>query len=446
MLSGLFKKKNNKVVVLGLDGVPCSLLERFTREGIMPNLARMMENGTLSRMNASIPEVSSTSWSTFMTGNNPGKHGIYGFMELDRATYSWKFPNFNDLNCKTIWEIAGENGKRSIVLNIPSTYPARPLNGMMVSGFVALDLKKAAYPESFYNYLDAWAYRLDVDARKATSAMKDFKEDIVRTFRKRIEVIHHLFERENWDLFIAAITETDRLHHYLWAAMEDNTHSSHGFFINFYRELDGFIGALYDRIGSDVPFIILSDHGFTSIKKEVYLNTYLREMGYLKFNKPDPGSFEDMEGDSQAFVLDPSRVYIHRRDKFSRGCVDESQYGEIREKVKSDLLALEVNGVKVIRKAYFHEDLYKGSCLENAPDIVLLPHDGFDLKGSPAKKELTGNSHLTGGHTRENATFFINRNMNYPGIINIADVGATVLHMMGLPAGDLDGMNILREN
>ena len=143
---GLGKKKTKqgirqKVVVLGIDGVPCSLLKRFTEQGIMPNLAKLAEKGTLTDMTASIPEVSSTSWSTFMTGVNPGKHGIYGFMELQKDGYKWKFPNSNDVSSETIWDIAGRHDKKSIVLNVPSTYPARELKGILTAGFVALDLE-----------------------------------------------------------------------------------------------------------------------------------------------------------------------------------------------------------------------------------------------------------------------------------------------------------------
>lgn len=117
MVKNFFKKRRKKVVVLGLDGVPYSLLCRFADEGIMPNIKRLGEEGTLCSMTASIPEVSSTSWSTFMTGVNPGRHGIYGFMELQKDNYSWKFPNFNDLKSKTLWEIAGEYDIKSIVVS-----------------------------------------------------------------------------------------------------------------------------------------------------------------------------------------------------------------------------------------------------------------------------------------------------------------------------------------
>lgn len=436
-LSSLVSRRP-KVVVLGLDGVPYSLLCRFADEGIMPNIARLRQEGTLCSMTASIPEVSSTSWSTFMTGVNPGRHGIYGFMELQKGIYSWKFPNFNDLKSKTIWEIAGNHGVKSIVLNIPSTYPARPLNGMLVSGFVALELKKASYPDQLYQYLNGIGYRLDVDAAKAARSIDDFTDDIMQTFRKRIEAINHLYNSEEWDLFIAAITETDRLHHYLWAALEDAAHPQHKFFLSFYQELDSFIGAFYEKVNSDIPFIMLSDHGFTSIKKEINLNVFLREKGYLKFNKPNPESFEDMDGSSQAFCLDPSRIYIHMKDKFQHGCVDEGSYKNLRNALKEDLLSLGVDGKKVIREVYFKEELYGGECFSDAPDLAVLPYEGYDLKGSITKHELSSKGLLTGGHTRENATFYINRKIHC-GTPNIVDVGVTVLKLLDIDKENLDG-------
>jgi predicted AlkP superfamily phosphohydrolase/phosphomutase len=439
MLGKFFNKnKKKKVVVLGLDGVPHSLLRRFAAEGVMPNLGAMMQNGTLSGMTASIPEVSSTSWSTFMTGVNPGRHGIYGFMELQKESYSWRFPSFDDLKSRTIWELAEDHGRRSIVLNIPSTYPARPLNGKFVSGFVALDLQKASYPDSMYQYLSGIGYRLDVDAAKAVKAMDEFTDDIMHTFRKRVQAINHLFGSEDWDLFIAAITETDRLHHYLWSALEDPSHPQHDFFLNFYRELDRFIGSFYGRLEPDVTFVMLSDHGFTAIKKEVYLNFFLQERGYLRFTRPNPESFEAMAGDSQAFVLDPSRVYLHLEGRYSRGRVKESSYEGLRNALKEDLFSLEVDGENVIREVFFRENLYSGACFFDAPDLVLLPNEGFDLKGSIAKNELSGKGPLTGGHTQKDAFFYVNRRTQYDDP-NIVDVGVTVLELLGIRTNGLDG-------
>lgn len=436
------EKKEGKVVVLGIDGVPCSLLRRFIADGIMPNLAGLADKGTLSEMTASIPEVSSTSWSTFMTGVNPGKHGIYGFMELQKGSYKWKFPDSRDIKSETLWEIAGRNDKKSIVLNVPSTYPAKEINGVLTAGFVALDLRKATYPQSAYEYLKGIGYKMDVNTRKAQESSADLADEIDDAFEKRKKAFLHFLDSGDWDLFIGVVTETDRLHHYLWSALEDEGHQQHNFFIDFYKKLDEFIGEMYNRAGDDVSFIIMSDHGFTKIKKEVYINTWLKEKGYLKFSNDDPKSMEEMLGESRVFALDPSRLYLHMKGKYPKGSVEADEYDSLREKLKDELLSLTVDGEKVIKEIKFREELYSGDSYENAPDLVMLSHEGYDLKGAINKAEVAGTGFLTGGHTRENAVFYINRKINQSDI-NIVDVAPTITALLNISANDFDGKCLL---
>ncbi len=438
------KQKNgkDKVVVLGIDGVPYSLLTRFIERGMMPNLAALAGKGTLRDMTASIPEVSSTSWSTFMTGVNPGRHGIYGFTELRKGSYKWKFPNSDDIRSSTLWDIAGKNNRKSIVLNIPSTYPAKELKGILTAGFVALDLKKATYPGSAYEYLKSIGYKMDVDTRKAQESSEALAAEIDSAFEIRKKALLHFIDTSDWNLFIGVITETDRLHHYLWNALHDEGHPQHGFFLDFYKRLDGFIGEMYERAGDDIPFIILSDHGFTTIKKEVYLNTWLKEKGYLKFRKDNPASLEDMLGESRVFVLDPSRFYIHTKARYPDGSVDAGEYDGLRQKLKEDLLSLEVEGEKVIKSVMFREELYEGDLFDDAPDLVALPYEGYDLKGSINKDRVAGRGFLTGGHTREDAVFYINREVSRKDI-NIMDVGPTIMALLDIGGNNFDGKSLV---
>lgn len=441
MLKRIFGRKRQRVCVLGIDGVPYSLLQRFIKDGVMPNLAGLSNKGTLSAMTASIPEVSSTSWTTFMTGVNPGRHGIYGFMELQHGGYGWRFPNAQDIKSETLWDIAGKNGRRSIVINVPSTYPAKEVNGILTAGFVALDMKKATHPESAFQYLKSIGYRMDVDTKKAQESSEALAKDIEETFETRKKALLHFLDKEEWDLFIGVITETDRLHHYLWVALNDTAHPLHRFFIDFYGKLDDFIGVLHERLGDGIPFIILSDHGFTAIRKEIYLNVWLKEQGYLRFSTEPPASLEDMASDSRVFALDPARFYIHLKGKYPRGSVDQDDYDAMRQELRKDLLSLSHNGDKIIKQVMFKEDLYSGPAVDAAPDLVVLSHEGFDLKGAINRPHLAGNSFLTGGHTKENAVFFINRKIDGRDI-NIVDVGPTIMSLLGI-SGSFDGSALL---
>src|SRR5215470_11785116 len=95
---GLFDKFKSKparkrVVVIGLDGTPCTLARTFIEDGTMPRFAELAGRGTLLQMDTSIPDISSVAWTSFMTGANPGKHGIYGFLDLVAGSYKIYFPS-----------------------------------------------------------------------------------------------------------------------------------------------------------------------------------------------------------------------------------------------------------------------------------------------------------------------------------------------------------------
>lgn len=442
-----------KALIIGLDGVPYTTMQRFIAEGVMPNTGELVKTGTLSQMTTSLPEVSSVAWTSFMTGVNPGKHGIYGFMDLRPGTYDMFFPDFKSVKAETMWEFLGKSGRRSIVVNVPSTYPAKELNGILIAGFVAIDLRKATYPQSYVPMLEQMGYRLDVDAMKARQSMDLFAQDLRETLKKREEALLYLIEKEEWDLFIATISETDRLHHFLWAASDDPAHKYHDFFIEIYRWIDRIIGKLCEKIDRDTAVFMVSDHGFTHIKQEVYINKWLEEEGYLSFSKNPAESYKDIREGTRVFNLDPARIYINVRGKYPKGCVNNgSEYNALRHEIKEKLLGFKADGQNAIKQVFYKEDIFNGPQYEFAPDMVILPNYGFDLKGALNKPSVTGRSIFTGMHTQDDALFFVTNNENSPPLlkggrggvfsreVNIIDVMPTVLSAMGIePVQGLDG-------
>lgn len=401
-LSSLVSKRP-KVVIIGLDGVPYSLLKSYSEQGIMPNFKSMITEGSFYKMETSLPEVSSVAWTSFMTGKDPGEHGIFGFMELKDGTYDMYFPNFSDVKSPTFWE---SSGLPSVVLNIPQTYPAKPLNGIMTSGFVALDLKKATYPEKAYNYLNSIGYKIDVNANLARDNIPAFFEDLSITFEKRKEAIRHFFKNGDWQIFIGTITETDRLHHFFFHnALNDG--EFHERFVDFYKELDNFLAEMYEKAKKqNALFMTCSDHGFTPIKTEVYLNNWLIEEGYLEIADKEKG-VETITEKSRAFCLDPSRIYIHLEGKYPRGSVKKSKYQDLRNELAQKIKSLPFNGESIVKAVYFKEDIFNGPHADKGPDIYVLPNYGFDLKGAFNRESIFGTTHFKGMHTHDDAHLFL---------------------------------------
>jgi predicted AlkP superfamily phosphohydrolase/phosphomutase len=388
-------------------------------------LKKILGEGFILRsMTASIPDVSSVSWTSFATGVNPGEHGIYGFMDLEPNSYSLYFPNSGDRQAPAFWEILGKTGSnkstlskkysgrmdrsyRSTILNLPQTYPASPLNGTLVSGFVAIDLKKAVYPGAVYPYLDSIHYSIDVDAEKIREGKPVFFKELSDCFETRKKAISHFFGLDDWDLFFACITETDRLHHFFFDAAMDKTHPDHGSFVDFYARLDGWIKDLYERFvgqyGNEGWVMLLSDHGFAPIHREVYINAFLEKSGFLALRQ-EGEFYEKIGAETKAFCLDPCRLYLHDASSYPRGRVSQREKETVLEDLKKALGGLKgEDGHPVIHKMFRKEEIYRGPYLDRAPDLVCLPEDGYDLKGSLQKREVFGNTIFRGMHTWHDA-------------------------------------------
>jgi len=422
------RRKTNRACVIGLDGVPYGMVVELARRGVMSTMARLMDIGRIHRMKASLPEISSVSWTDFMTGTNSGTHGIFGFTDFKPKSYAVRYPNFLDVKAPTIWERLGAKGKKSVVINQPSTYPARRIEGVLISGFVALELAKAVWPMSYRAVLEQMGYQIDVDILKCRESPEVLWQELAKTMAGGQKALNFFWE-EGWDYFEYVVTGTDRLHHFLWRAYEDPSHPSHQSFLDFYRQIDRLIGkivAAYHKLtGTYAGFYIMSDHGFTGIEQEVYLNAWLEKNGYLKFIKAEPESLEDIHGRSRAFALDPNRIYLNYRNKFPKGSVDRTARRSLKEDIAAKLGKLEYQGRRVVREVVMAERIYSGPQTGKGPDLIVVGEPGFDMKGSVRKKDVFGRSGLQGMHTWDDAFFWASEDLGED--LKIADVAPVIL-------------------
>jgi len=407
------KKIKNRVCVIGLDGVPFGLLQHLARTGVMSSLGRIIDAGHLHKMKASLPEISSVSWTDFMTGTNPGNHGIFGFTDFKPRSYEIRFPNFTDVKVPPFWDVLAERGVRSIIINQPSTYPARRMNGIMISGFVALDLAKAVWPLDLKEDLEQMGYQIDIDTVKSRGNPAFLWQDLIKTFMGRQKALNMFWEDE-WDYFQLVLTGTDRLHHFLWNAGQDPNHPQHLNFLEYYRQIDRLISKIYSTFrktaADEENIFFLSDHGFTGIVQEVYLNAWLEKEKFLKFSKAQPNGFEDVSARTKAFALDPNRIYIHHVKRFPNGKILATEAKAIKEEITRRLEKLEYEGRKVVRKVFDVKDIYSGPLASLGPDLIVVPEPGFDMKGSIKRKEIFGRTPgLQGMHTWDDA-FFLAKN------------------------------------
>jgi predicted AlkP superfamily phosphohydrolase/phosphomutase len=342
------------------------------------------------------------------------------------------------LRVPTFFDLLGERNLRSIIINLPSTYPARQIPGVLISGFVVPDLKRAVYPEHYINVLHQFGYEVDVDATKGKDRKIEFISDLHYTLKVRKQVADFIWGKENWDLFMFTITGTDRLHHFLFDACNDENHPFHAEFKKYYQEIDTIIGDFFYKIeGKDeFEFMMLSDHGFGNLIEEVYINPILRNNGFLNTRSREINSLDGISDNTTAFALDPSRIYIHVKGKYPRGRVNKNDSNRIRQDLKYLFENYRIDGEKVIDRVYFKEEIYDQDCIEMAPDIVLLSKTGYDLKGGLKKKTEHGKTHFTGMHSFDDAFFFTTQPQFIPETMTIFDVKNHIFHLLHIKNKD----------
>lgn len=440
----LFKKlfgggsASQRLFVLGLDGVGHSFVLHATRSGMMPNLAKLLKEGGLARMNSAIPTVSTVAWATYMTGVNPGKHGIFGYVDREPNPFTAYIPTARDLKTTSLWEIVGRTGKRVGIINVPLTYPPRAVNGFMVGCFLSPDLAKATYPAELAPKLLELEYRIDADMSLARGDLGAFAADCTETLARRFATGFKLMHSEPWEFFQLHVMSTDRMNHFLWGDWEDGRQGLAPEFETFYRRLDSYLGELVQHLPQGCRLVMLSDHGFCRAKANLYLNHWLEKNGYLHFAR---GKREllNMHPDSKAYCLAPGRIFVNLEGREEKGHVGRGKaYEDLREELIHRLggLTHPQTNEPLVRKVFRREELYAGPLLNRAADLIVAPANGYELKPQYDAPDLLTAPDVSGCHTHDDAFLFI-AGLKHPPADNsfsLLDVAPTLLGMMGVAA------------
>ena len=449
-----------RIVLLSIDGVPYSLLSRLVEAGQLPNFARLAEKAGLRQMDSVHPTVSSVAWTSYLTGKQPGKHGIYGFVERKPRTYEISIPRSTSLTAKTIWEILSEVGMRVFGMNVPVTYPPRQVNGILISGFLCPTVEKVAYPLQISEYLKSIDYQIDSDPMLARESKDRMLPNVHKTLDSRMEAMFHFLAQEQWDYFHTHIMATDRINHFLIEEYEQSSGKYAKEFVRFYQKIDSYLGKLMDIVGSQYSLVVMSDHGFCPIISEVQLSHYLVERGWTVPAGSSSRSPLDIDpGKSRAYTLIPGRVFVNLKGREPAGIVPPEEFEQVREELTRDLLALRApNGDQVIKQVFKREELYWGSdahgpepempldkllstqtSFGRAADLVAIPFDGYDLKMGLAASQTFVKTELEGMHTYHDAMIMAQGVELPKERFSIINVAKCVFRALGVePPADLD--------
>ncbi len=253
-----------RLLILGLDGLSWPLVDPLLEAGVMPHLARLKAEGAWGPLTSVVPTQSATAWASFLSGQNPARHGVFDFMVRQAdGTYRHAKPD----PASTLWHHLGRGGLGVGVLNFPVTYPPDPVNGFLVSGMLAPRGRTFTHPPALGDELLAAVpgYRIDLEWQLYAGREAALVGELSEMIGQRAEAATYLNDRYRPQCLAVAFTATDRLQHALWRHM-DPTHPDydaaaaarlqdaiHG----FYAALDGAVGHLLDNIDGETAVLVL---------------------------------------------------------------------------------------------------------------------------------------------------------------------------------------------
>jgi predicted AlkP superfamily phosphohydrolase/phosphomutase len=293
----------NKVLAIGLDGLPLDLIEPWMKSGDLPFFTRLAQEGTLTTLRTVFPPVTACAWAAITTGCNPGKNGIMEFVQRVRGVPGRQAVNSTFLRAETLWDIFSRHGRRVCVVNIPLSFPPRPVNGILVGDFLTpKGNREFTYPREILPELEErfGPYLLYHQEVYRPGGVGKVLDELFRDQQFRWETGRYLLDKEDWDLFMINFMGTDRLQHELWHVW-DTTHPAHdpqesrqhlGRIVEFLREVDRTLALLAAKAEErGAHLVVFSDHGLGPIHHYVNVNIWLLSRGYLHLKRGPATAF-----------------------------------------------------------------------------------------------------------------------------------------------------------
>ena len=421
-----------RVAFFGIDGVPYSLVA--DNPDTFETLNAVENAGAGDAIDSIVPPESSACWPALTTGVNPGETGVYGFQDREVGSYETYFPMGQDVQATRLWNRIADAGREATVMNVPVTFPPDREVQRMVSGFLSPGVEEAAYPDDLRETLEDLEYRIDVTAKLGHDDDKtDFIEDAHETLDARFEAFKRYVQRDDWDLFFGVFMTTDRINHFLFEHYaRDGEYREE--FLEFYAKVDRYLGELREMLDEETTMIVASDHGFTSLDHEVKCNVWLERNGWLSYDDDDHDSLADIDADTQAYSLIPGRFYVNLEGREPRGTVPKEEYEAVREELKADLEAMEgPDGRPVADRVVTKEAAFRGDHDDIAPDLVVVPNHGFDLKsGFKGGDDVFTTGPRNGMHSFDNACLFVDDEGTRVADADLYDIAPTILDLLEL--------------
>ncbi|EMA30850.1 type I phosphodiesterase/nucleotide pyrophosphatase [Halobiforma lacisalsi AJ5] len=451
------------------------MIERWSDEGELPNFAKLREEGASGPLESTTPPTTPLAWPSIATGVWPDKHGIYGFQNLS-SEYSHEMYTSHDVKQPPLWEQISP----AHIGNVPMTYPAREIDGTMVTGMMTPSTEREfTHPPELKDEIDRRIpdYEISLEYPEYADRLDDFETAVSEMLADRRELMRLQMDNagDDWRLFFFVYTAPDRFQHLIWDMDR---------LLEHYRSLDDVLGEVMSYTDRhDADLYVVSDHGFGEIEQLVYVNHILEREGYL-FRREDEGTrgalaslgisrdrirdalqrvgiseevlvsklprrlldtvAEQIPGDhalydvdyerTVAFVHDAGNCYINDTARFDNGVVDPEDVTEIKTELAAVFESVTDSEGRQLLQVYDGEELFPTD--ESSPDLIVNGIDGYESRNAIADEPFGDTGTYAASHRSTGIVLCRGPSIDAGATLRgarVVDVAPTLLHGIGEP-------------
>lgn len=480
-----------KTLIIGLDAATWKVIDPLLESEDLPNISDIIENGVRGPLSTTVPPMTPLAWTSMATGANPGRHGIFDFLEQTRETGEVSPVDFSSMDTPTFWDIFADQGKEIGVINYPMVHPPREIDPFFIGGIPAHEKQKISYPDEVQQFLDEIGYRVHPHVDPEVNP-EQFYWEVEELTETQVNATVELTKQHNPETLCTVLMGIDWIQHHFWGEMIDGENALE----KFYKFIDSMVGRLLELLDDDGHVILMSDHGAHQVKGVIHMNSLLENRGYvtkqtgaetLRSNILDkalriawdfgtrlpPGvkqlakqnapnkiqeamktaagagqsnlhklvDWESTEAYSYGYM---GRVFVNTEQKTDAGPVAQNNVEQVRESLREELLAVTDprTGEKIFENVLSREETYSGKKITQAADLIAIPKNwDYTIFGDFSEKWIHPPKNRIADHDSEGIFICsgpeISGNLNQ---VDITDIAPTILYMNSLPVfEEMDG-------
>lgn len=485
-----------KTLVIGLDGGEWDVINPLIREGKLPNIKRLKEDGIHGSLESTTPPVSPPAWNTIQTGTNPGKHGIFDFSTFDEK-YNRHSVSASDRNATPFWKIMNDYGESTGIFKVPFTYPPTDIDGFLVTGFPTPNtVNDFAVPQSLAETVGPIEDLFEDWSLNQPGKFEEFKDNLLDVAERQTNLFLKLMQEYDNDFQMTVYDGSDRIQHFFWKYF-DESHPRYEYepslaraIEEYYVMVDDSIGRIIEKNNKENNIMLISDHGFGPLSYDIYIDEWLESEGFISRRGEEstkqrthhvlaslmkkgwnavrsigaedivksilPASWFDIGSslqneshrdtiweDTQAFftTLSGQSFYVNLEDRFAAGSVPQRKYDNIVSELADSILSIRhpETGEKLVREAVPANEVYEGWSVEKGPDLIVLTAPNYTMKGGRSEELVQPSTQhgvdRSGDHRKEGILIAHGPSFG-DGTFNkasVADIAPTLLHLQKCP-------------